>query len=242
MIHSREALATALGVIIGLSACAAPGYHFNAGELHQTPNDPCQRQEVRSAGAVSWLNMKVGAPDGPPKRVVSIQNPSGSGYGSALACRAFLVFEDGTTQAGQLTVIDPGGTAPLSVRWTSDAEAAGQQQLAQHNQRQVGPSRPSLRQEATRRFCASSTPMACAMFETEAYKCEASGAYAYSARDFYIMWRRRGGLPQNMAVNQTAQSIHDRHLAELAGSAPDNMTPDEFRTSVIGACLEDAAR
>jgi hypothetical protein len=88
MTHLREALATVLG-IIGLSACAAPGYHFNAGEFHQTPNDPCQRQEVRSAGAVNWLNMKVGAPDGPAKRVASIQSPSGSGYGGALICLAF---------------------------------------------------------------------------------------------------------------------------------------------------------
>ena len=115
MIHLRQ-LATVLG-LVWLSACAAPGYHFNAGEFHQTPNDPCQRQEVRSAGAVNWLNMKVGASDGPAKRVVSIQSPSGSGYGGALSCRAFLVFEDGTTQVGQLTVIDPGGAAPLSVTW-----------------------------------------------------------------------------------------------------------------------------
>ena len=105
-----------------------PRAHFNAGEFHETPNDPCQRQE--SAGAVNWLNMKVGAPDGPAKRVASIQSPFGSGYDGALSCRAFLVFEDGMTQSGQLTVIDPGGAAPLSVRWRSDGEAAGQQQIA----------------------------------------------------------------------------------------------------------------
>ena len=75
-----------------------PRAHFNAGEFHETPNDPCERQE--SAGAVNWLNMKVGAPDGPAKRVASIQSPFGSGYGGALSYRAFLVFEDGTTQSG----------------------------------------------------------------------------------------------------------------------------------------------
>ena len=128
MIHLRK-LATVLG-LVWLSACAAPGYHFNAGEFHQTANDPCQRQEVQSPGAVNWLNMKVGAPDGPAKRVVSIQSPSGSGYGGALSCRAFLVFEDGTTQVGQLTVIDPGGAAPLSVTWRPDMQAAVQRQVA----------------------------------------------------------------------------------------------------------------
>jgi len=116
--------------LVCLCACAAPGYQFNAGEFHQPPNDPCQRQEVRSAGAINWLNMKIGAPDGPTKRVVSIQSPSGSGYGGAVSCRAFLVFEDGTTQVGQLTVIDPGGAAPLSVTWRSDMQAAARRQVA----------------------------------------------------------------------------------------------------------------
>jgi len=117
-----------VAVLASLCSCAPPGYHYGSWNVTDPtaafslqPNDPCQRPEVRSLGAVSWLNSRVGQAGGPPRHVLAIESLSGSGYGNSLTCHAVLTFDDGTTQPGVLSITDPGGSAPLSVYWRADA-------------------------------------------------------------------------------------------------------------------------
>ena len=239
--------------LVCLPGCAAPGYHFNTGEFHQTPNDPCQRQEVRSAGAVNWLNMKVGAPDGPPKRVVSIQSPSGSGYGGTLTCRAFLVFEDGTTRAGQLTVIDPGGAAPLSVSWTSDPEAAGQRQVGEpqrsppaqaaqpahvSTEPAYGPwgwDYPTMVQQESQNL----SPQARVIFNRN--RCiEVEGRINRAVTDYRRL--RSQGYTQHQAVDYMVTFLSTLpEVAEFASKIPDSMSPVEAEGTALHNCLHNAA-
>ncbi|MEJ0026754.1 MAG: hypothetical protein WDN01_12065 [Rhizomicrobium sp.] len=121
-----------------LMACAGPGRHYEPGQFFSTtPNDPCQRVEMTSAGALQWLNASVGKTNGIPKRAraiydlssadpvalssVSIRLPSDAG---SVSCQATVVFEDNTADAGVLSVSNPGDYAPIQVQWISDAEIA----------------------------------------------------------------------------------------------------------------------
>jgi hypothetical protein len=59
---------------------------------------------MSSQGAISWLNAKIGQPDGPPLRVVAIQGmepasdiDSTYAPGDGLKCHGTLVFAEGKT-------------------------------------------------------------------------------------------------------------------------------------------------
>jgi hypothetical protein len=98
-------------------------------QAHAQQIDPCMRPEMNSRGSISYLNARVGKIDGPRSRVVAIQalrsvpnTPIGGG--SSVTCHGTLIMTDGATEAGILSVTDPGGAAPLEVSWESDADRA----------------------------------------------------------------------------------------------------------------------
>jgi hypothetical protein len=87
------------------------------------------RPEMNSPGAISYLNARVGKTDGPWSRVAAIQGlrsvpNTPIGGSSSVTCHGTLIMTDGTTDAGSLSVTDPGGAAPLEVSWESDADRA----------------------------------------------------------------------------------------------------------------------
>jgi hypothetical protein len=115
----RFQLALALFAIATLSASSAEA---------QLQDDPCHRPELRSPGALTWLNNKIGQPGGPAQRVVSIENLSGINQEGPhfLNCHATLVFANGGRDAGTLYMDATGRTpqeaeGPLRVSWISDA-------------------------------------------------------------------------------------------------------------------------
>lgn len=151
-----------------LSACASPGYHYNAWEFTQTPNDPCWRNELLSPGFVGWLNSTVGHPKGVPARVQRVSAISGfdavwfaslglSRSNAELACHATLALTSGATVSGLFFVSDLGSydngvSKGLAISWVSD-EAITAEMLRQKRlppgattyfpSRFVGPPRPN---------------------------------------------------------------------------------------------------
>lgn len=127
--------ALSIAVMAILAGCSAPpGYHYAVLGTKLIPNDPCLSPQVRSAGAMNYLNAKVGRFGGPPGVVVAIRDPKEPpGIAESphhLLCHATLVMRGGKTQSGIISVVDPGGTRPLHVSWRSD------QMLAQNIQTQ----------------------------------------------------------------------------------------------------------
>jgi hypothetical protein len=94
--------------------------------------------------------------------------------------------------------------------------------------------------ETIRQFCARATSIGCAMYRNQAANCDAMGGNAYTARSTYLFWRRQ--MPHNLAISSTADTTKDWYLADLAGSAPEDMTADEFRARAVRACLRNAAQ
>lgn len=80
--------------------------HYDIGSFTPTPNDVCQRPEVRTPGMLSYLNAKAGQVGGPSVRAVAVEQASrGMGLiGGMLNCRAILQLENGQHEAGTLSV------------------------------------------------------------------------------------------------------------------------------------------
>lgn len=122
------------------TGCAAPGYHYEAGDFfHQTPNDVCKRPQISSTGAVSWLNTSIGKSNGVPTTVAKIENPESADRltlasiglrfptnQASVLCHAILVFYDQRSESGVISVSDFGKYAPLDVEWISDFDIARQ--------------------------------------------------------------------------------------------------------------------
>ena len=107
-----------------LSGCAPAGTHYGSwaegpvAAFTAQPNDPCQRVEMRSPGAMNLLNAKVGLPDGPSQRVISIEALTGGGYGiGPLVCHGTVVMEGGLRDTGTLSVTDGGSSAQPNMSW-----------------------------------------------------------------------------------------------------------------------------
>jgi hypothetical protein len=88
--------------------------------------DACSRPEIRSQGAISWLNSKVGFRDGPSARIIAIEAPI-TAVGDqrnyyAAKCHLTVVYADGRRESG-IAVWDnlgKGPNEPLNVTWESD--------------------------------------------------------------------------------------------------------------------------
>jgi len=96
--------------------------------------------------------------------------------------------------------------------------------------------------EADKRFCTDerirAAPYSCSMFREQSSNCMLLGGYAYSARLTYLTFKQ-GGMTNSQAIQLASRNMD---IAELAGSAPEGTTPDEFRLAVVQSCLERAAQ
>lgn len=131
-----------MGRMVGLAVAAAlfsipvhaqdSGWHFGswkdgpAAAFTRYPNDPCQREEMRSNGMLSYLNAKAGRVGGPSARVVAIEALQGAAGQMAnfVSCRGQVRLEGGQQETGTLTIQDPGGAATLNVNWETDTAKA----------------------------------------------------------------------------------------------------------------------
>jgi len=93
---------------------------------------------------------------------------------------------------------------------------------------------------AIQKFCATATPMACSLFENDAFACEGSSAHAIPALDTVRLWKRNGSTPGQAAELASRAGINP-FLAGRAASVPDNVTPQDFHTQVLAECLSTAA-
>jgi hypothetical protein len=66
------------------------------------------------------------------------------------------------------------------------------------------------------------------------------GAMPLSLLRQKVLTYKREGMTNSMAIQLAARDI-GVDIAELAGSAPDGTTPDEFRLAVVQSCLNRAA-
>lgn len=112
---------------------APPGYRYETGSAVISPIDPCWREEVASAGAISQVNASVGKKDGVTAQVVAITDLASTdsiqlsligirlpSSPSSVSCHVMLAFANGKSESGILTFNDPGQYAPLQVTWISD--------------------------------------------------------------------------------------------------------------------------
>ncbi len=129
--RKKNVISPVVGValLLMLAGCTAPpGYHYETGGLTPVPNDPCMYPQMRSAGALSYLNAKVGKPGGPPAPVVLVENPrSPRNFLESpqnLTCHETIIMKGGLRQSGDVSIDDPGGNKPLEVTWISDSKMA----------------------------------------------------------------------------------------------------------------------
>lgn len=123
----EQEMRTVIVVLAALSAlisCAPPGYKYEQWSFVPRAIDACARPET-STGLMGYLNRKIGVSDGPKARVISIQGlvlsgELNEGHGAELSCHGTLILENGQTQTGLVSARDPGGYAPLEVRWYPD--------------------------------------------------------------------------------------------------------------------------
>jgi hypothetical protein len=129
---------TLVGLSLLIAQCAPRGYHYETGSLTPTPNDVCQRKELVSQGAISWINSSVGHTMGVSSQVYSINDLASadriqlasiglqfnSNAGSIL-CHATLTFTSGASESGVLSMYDPGAYAPVQIEWVTDTAIAG---------------------------------------------------------------------------------------------------------------------
>jgi hypothetical protein len=175
--------------------------------------------------------------------------------GAVQACGHPEDIPQGTANFGQLmaSVYSFGAIALPNTQQQAQQEAnqrIAQQEAAQRAERaaQVAPIDPVSRSvaEADRRFCTDerirTSPFSCSMFREQSRNCMLLGGYAYSARLTYLMWKREG-MTNSQAIRLASRNMD---IAELAGSAPESTTPDEFRLAVVRlavvqSCLDRAA-
>jgi hypothetical protein len=234
-------------VVIGLlaSACAPAGQHYGswsaadpASAFTVYPNDPCRRAELQSPGALSHLNAKVGQPDGPSRKVTSL-NGLTSGFGNSggsIVCHGTIVFDNGDSESGTVAFIDYVGTDSFGATWESDA---------QRERRQDTPTR-----RAIRRFCATATPLACSLYVSQATRCEIYGSNGYT-----ILLSERAMISAGATPVQAAELAIDSHVKVAAGALddlvsvaqraltlPDEETPGSFRDNLLQECLAVTGR
>lgn len=234
-------LALFLGGIAG--ACAPAGMHY--GTWAEGPvaaftlksNDTCQRAEMRSAGAVSWLNSKVGKRDGPARRVIAIEDlrgETGSG-GSSISCQGALVMEGGLREIGTVSFHDPGDGAAMNVSWESDVAKATRQD--------------SPEKRAIQKYCAAATPIACSLYVRKVSACPSLGSAAYSML-LYQRQMQTTGATRDQAAELSVDAMRNGNLpisakdlvaiAERAKHLSGGILPQEFRAEIISECLTSA--
>lgn len=124
------------------------------------------------------------------------------------------------THAHAYTVDQTPGTPPPPIYHNRVAEQEG-----------------AMLSEARRRFNATHPGTAQALYINDEFECRRAEGQAYvmmiSYREFI-----KHGMTSRQAIQQSSHSRLDYRLGELAASAPDTITPDEFRVRILGRCLE----
>jgi hypothetical protein len=235
----KRRILEAIAVALLLSACAPAGTHYDVGSFTPTPNDACQRPEVRTPGMLSYLNANVGQAGGPSVRAVAVEQVSGGmgQTGSSLNCRATLQLENGQRESGTLSVQDPGAGAPLHVTFESDAAK---------DRRMDTPER-----RAIRKHCATSTPQGCALYTSDVTSCRAVAGDAYSILLTQRLWRSKGSSPEEAArlsldgISRGDPSSSSGDLVTIARRAqsfPLTSQPQEFSDQILNDCIASASQ
>jgi hypothetical protein len=183
---------------LSIGACAPPGSHY--GMWNQTepldafiihPDDACLESALRSPGAVSLLNAKIGQPDGPSRRVAEIESLDGyntrvNGYSALFGCRGTLLLEGGARERGTLTV----DVSAKSLSWESDTAK---------KRRTETPESAAMR-AAVGNYCATASPAACSYFTSQAVekenRCVRLSSTGYSLLTFQVRMIEAGMTPQ----------------------------------------------
>lgn len=110
-----------LGALCG---CAPAGQFYETGSFVARPRDACALPETATDFAVS-LNRKIGQRDGPSERVVAVQGLVASkilveSRDQFASCRGQLVFANGQTQNGTISVVDRAAGRITQSSWQSD--------------------------------------------------------------------------------------------------------------------------
>jgi len=198
--------------------------------------DPCRRPEIRSPGAVSLLNSKIGQPSGPSKRVSTIEDTSDDNGPGDISCRATLMYSDGTEESGSLSFSDPGADSPALVYWQSDSDKAE----AELNRPACGTSYDANCRWDQQMICGNSTPSDCAIlqsrFSQQFAACFAYAGTAISVFNFYSM--RTSKLFAEESLSHSSSMRIDL-LDGLISSAYSGRwkTAKEFSDAAVPRCM-----
>jgi hypothetical protein len=122
-------------LIFGLvCGCAPAGHFYETGSFVARPRDACALPES-VAEFMAALNRKVGQRDGPRQGVASVQGLAATGpiVGSKdqlISCRGTLVFTNGQTENGTISVVERDGQRIVQAAWDSE-EAVRKRQVEQ---------------------------------------------------------------------------------------------------------------
>jgi hypothetical protein len=119
-------LVVAAVVALSLSACAPSGYVLDGFRLH--PSDECARPETIKK-IVTFLNTKIGKPDGPTAQVTSASGftriTNRETTGSTLTCHGILQTTAGMSGPGAVRLMVLGGAGDYTAKdasWETDAD------------------------------------------------------------------------------------------------------------------------
>jgi hypothetical protein len=197
-------------------------------------------------------------PGGPSERVAALENLTPTGElqfvgdgGSSVTCHGYLVSISGQRRAGTVTSYDPGGSAPLRVTWEDEQVSAARRE---HSNAATATgllatpacANAAARHEynptctAVRNFCATSTPLACSLYQESAVRCDGKAGAAMEALSTARVWKRQG-LTAGQAARLIADGGGDADLAAEAAQVPDAITEQDFQSRVLRECLRAAA-
>jgi len=116
---------------------APAGYHYEYGSCTPTPNDACMRAELTTPGALQNVNASVGRPNGVASKVSSMHDLRSVDFGAlnywgirpandgnAMSCHATMDYENGRSESGIVSFVDPGQYAQIRVSWIPDHQIA----------------------------------------------------------------------------------------------------------------------
>ena len=100
-------------------------------------NDPCNKNELKSPGAITWFNSTVGQDNGLSEPVVSVNNLQsadganlvfimhvGKIANAPIVCHADFQTNTNQTLSGVFSIYDQGNYSKLQIGWISDIEIA----------------------------------------------------------------------------------------------------------------------
>lgn len=238
-------VAAAIAILTMPAQAQQGGWHFGswadgpAAAFTRYPNDPCQRNEMKSAGLLSYLNAKAGKPGGPTVPAVAVEAlQGGTGQsGNYITCRGIISRQNGQREGGTLIVQDPGGGAALNVNWESDAAK---------DRRMDTPER-----QAMRKYCATATPLGCALYTQKITGCRPLAGDAYSILATQRLWRSKGSSPAEAAelsidaISKGNPSGSPRDLAMIvkrAAALPGTVPLQKFSDTILAECISSASR